>query len=78
MAYNFNSSLTPYSGYPANAVGVTPVTKDIASYSYDTQRQNIQKTYNYLTTEQKTDYTWPIVGVAVSALACLAVKFLKK
>ena len=35
----------PYSGYPANATGATPVTRDIASYCYDTQKNNISKDY---------------------------------
>lgn len=63
----------PYAGYPANAVGATPVTKDIASYCYDTQRPNISKTYGYLTSQDKTSCTWPVIGAVVSALSLLAV-----
>ncbi len=71
------SSFVPYQGYPANATGATPVTKDIASYCYDTQRPNISKTYTYLTTEDKPNYTWPVIGAVVSALSLLTVAGLK-
>ncbi len=67
----------PYSGYPANATGATPVTRDIASYCYDTQKNNISKTYGYLTTESKPNYTWPIVGGIVSLLSIFAVTRLR-
>ena len=77
MVNGINSSYVPYSGYPANATGATQVTKDIASYCYDTQKNNISKTYGYLTSDEKPNYTWPIVGVAVSALSLLAMKFIK-
>ncbi len=77
MVQGVYSSQIPYQGYPANAVGATKVTKDIASYCYDTQKNNISKTYGYLTSDEKPNYTWPIVGVAVSALSLLAMKFIK-
>lgn len=68
----------PYNGYPANATGATPVTKDIGSYCYDTQRPYIAKNYSYLTTEDKPSYTWPIVGTVVSFLSLLALRAIKK
>ena len=46
---NSVNSFVPYQNYPYNATGATPVTKDIASYCYDTQRPDISKTYGYLT-----------------------------
>ncbi len=67
----------PYVGYPANAVGATPVTKDIASYCYDTQKPHISETYGYLTSNQKQNYTWPIIGTVVSALSLLTVTAMK-
>lgn len=70
-------SNVPYAGYPGNAIGATPVTKDIASYCYDTQRPNIAKTYDYLTTQEKPSYTWPIIGAVVSALSLLTVAAMK-
>ncbi len=74
MVQGIYSSQIPYQGYPSNAVGATKVTKDIASYCFDTQKNNISKTYTFLTTEEKPNYTWPIVGLAVSALSLLALK----
>ncbi len=74
MVNGISSSYVPYAGFPANATGATPVTKDIASYCYDTQRPSISKTYGYLTTEEKENYTWPVVGTIVSALALMAVR----
>ena len=74
MVQGIYSSQIPYQGYPSNAVGTTKVTKDIASYCFDTQKNNISKTYTFLTTEEKPNYTWPIVGLAVSALSLLALK----
>lgn len=77
MVQGYSPSTVPYQGYPHNAVGATQVTKDIASYSYDTQRPNIAKTYGYLTTEDKPKYLWPSIGLAVSFLSMLALKFIK-
>ena len=78
MVHCIYASQIPYQGYPTNAVGATKVTKDIASYCYDTQRNNIAKTFGHLTSEEKPDYTWPIVGAAVSAISLLALKFIKR
>lgn len=78
MVNRISSSYVPYNGYPNNATGATPVTKDIASYCYDTQRPSINKTYGYLTTEQNENLTWPIVGVVTSFLSLLAVGALKR
>ena len=75
---NSISSRVPYAGYPYNATGATPVTKDIASYCYDTQRPYIQKTTNFLTTEDKTSYKWPLIGAIVSALSLIAVTAIKR
>ena len=77
MVQSVYSSQIPYQGYPSNAVGATKVTKDIASYCFDTQKNNISKTYSYLTTEEKPNYKWPIMGLAVSALSLLAMKYIK-
>lgn len=71
MVNGLSPSNIPYQGFPANAVGATPVTKDIASYCYDTQRTNIAKTYHHLTSEDKQSYTWPIIGAVVSFYHCL-------
>ncbi len=78
MVNGISSSQVPYQGYPANAVGATRVTKDIASYCYDTQRTNIGKTYAYLTTEEKHNYTWPVVGLVTSFLSLLAVRMITR
>lgn len=78
MVNGISSSYVPYSGYPHNATGATPVTKDIASYCYDTQRPSIAKTYDYLTSENKTSLKWPIVGVVTSFLSLLAVAAIKR
>lgn len=71
------SSNIPYAGYPANAAGATRVTKDIASYCYDTQRPYIAETYGYLTSKDKTSYTWPVIGAVVSAVSLLTVAAMK-
>ncbi len=71
-------SYQDYQGYPANAVGATQMTKDIASYCYDTQKPNISKTYSYLTSDTNPSYTWPVIGVVVSALSLLTVAAMKK
>ena len=47
------SSRIPYAGYPHNATGATPVTKDIASYCFDTQRPYIQRTTEFVTSQDK-------------------------
>lgn len=78
MVNGISSSYVPYSGYPHNATGATQVTKDIASYCYDTQRQSIAKTYDYLTSDNKQNLTWPIVGVVTSFLSLLAVSAIKR
>lgn len=78
MVNGISSSYVPYSGYPYNATGATQVTKDIASYCYDTQRPSIAKTYDYLTSENKQNLTWPIVGVVTSFLSLLAVSAIKR
>lgn len=78
MVNGMSPSNIPYQGFPYNAVGATPVTKDIASYSYDTQRPNIAKTYGYLTTEDKPKYTWPVIGLVVSTLSLAALKYIKR
>lgn len=67
-----------YQGYPANAVGATQMTKDIASYCYDTQKPNISKTFSYLTDDSKPSYTWPIIGTVVSAISLIALTAMKK
>ena len=77
MGNGISSSRIPYAGYPANATGATPVTRDIASYCFDAQRPYIAKTYEYLTTEEKPSYTWPIIGAAVSFLSLIGVAALK-
>lgn len=74
---NSVNSFVPYQNYPYNATGATPVTKDIASYCYDTQRPDIAKTYGYLTSDQKPSYTWPVIGAVVSAISLLTVAALK-
>ena len=78
MVNGINSSYVPYSGYPANATGATQVTKDIASYCYDTQRPAIAETYEYLTTDHKPDYKWPVIGSIVGALSLVAVRLIKR
>jgi len=75
---NSISSRIPYAGYPYNATGATPVTKDIASYCFDTQRPYIQKTTDYLTSENNQSYKWPIIGTIVSAISLLAVAAIKR
>ena len=77
MVHGVYASQIPYQGYPSNAVGATKVTKDIASYCFDTQRNEISKTYGYLTSDEKPSYKWPVVVVVVSALSLLAMKFIK-
>jgi len=75
---NISSSYLPYAGYPPNASGANNMTKDIASYCYDTQRQAIGETFTYLTSDNKQNLTWPIVGTIVSFLSLLAVGALKR
>lgn len=77
MVNGITSPHIPYAGYPANAVGATQVTKDIASSCFDTQRPYIAKTYNYLMTEDKPSYTWPVIGAVVSALSLIGVAAIK-
>ena len=77
MVNGIPSSNIPYAGFPYNATGATPVTKDIASYCYDTQRPYISQTYGYLTSDNKQNYTWPVVGAVVSALSLLTVAAMK-
>ncbi len=77
MIQSVYPSQIPYQGYPANAVGATKVTKDIASYCFDTQKNDISKTYAFLTTDEKPNYTWPVLGLVVSALSLIAIRFLK-
>lgn len=72
------SSSIPYQGYPHNCTGATPVTKDIASYCYDTQRPSIADTFAHLTTKDKPSYTLPIIGCVASFLSILGVKALLK
>ena len=78
MVNGISSTYIPYSGYPANATGATQVTKDIASYCYDTQRPSISETYGYLTSDHKPDYKWPAIGAAVSLIGLLAARFIKR
>ena len=78
MVNGVSSSYVPYNGYPHNATGATQVTKDIASYCYDTQRPNIAKNYAYLTSDNKQSLTWSIVGVVTSFLSLLAISALKR
>lgn len=78
MVNGINSSQLPYAGYPANAVGATPVTRDIASYCYDTQRPHVAKTYGYLTGEHKESYTWPVIGLISSLVALGIVNTIKR
>ena len=78
MVNGISSSYLPYNGYPANATGATQVTKDIASYCYDTQRPSISKTYGYLTSEHKPDYKWPVIGSIVAALSFVGVRLIKR
>lgn len=70
-------SNVPYPNYPYNAVGATPTTKDIASTCYDAQRPYVAKTYEYLTTEHKPSYTWPVIGTIVSTISLLTVAAMK-
>lgn len=72
------SSRIPYQGYPHNAVGATPMTKDIASYCYDTQRNSIEDTYVSLASKDKPSYTWPIIGAVVSFASLLTVAAIKR
>ena len=72
-----NSSYVPYANYPYNAIGANNVTKDIASYSYDGQRPDVAKTYEFLTSEHKPSYTWPVIGTVVSAISLIVVSALK-
>ncbi len=78
MVNGLNSSRVPYQGYPNNATGATQVTKDIASYCYDTQKTNISKTYGYLTSDDKPSYTWPVIGAIVSFASLITVAALKR
>ncbi|HIU85838.1 TPA: hypothetical protein IAD52_02565 [Candidatus Spyradomonas excrementavium] len=64
--------------YPANCTGACPVTKDIARYNYDTQRADIARSIERAHTEKKAGYTWPVIGLAVSAVATIIVSRLKK
>lgn len=73
-----SSSQLPYTGYPHNAVGANNTTKDLASYCYDTQRPAISENYAYLTTDNKQNLTWPIVGSVVSFLSLLAIGAIKR
>ena len=74
---NISSSQLPYAGYPHNAVGANNTTKDSASYCYDTQRPAIAENYTYLTSDNKQNLTWPIVGTIVSFLSLLIIGKLK-
>lgn len=62
-------SYMPDAGYPSNCVGATNVTKDIAKAHYDTQRPQIAKSLERTYNPPKSDYTWPIIGLVVSAVA---------
>jgi len=75
---NFSSSYLPIAGYPPNATGACEMTKNNASYCYDTQRNAINKTYTHLTSEQKPNLTWPIVGAVTSMLSLIAVSAIKR
>lgn len=77
MVQGVSSSYIPYQGFPHNAVGANNVTKDIASYCYDTQKTNIGKTYSFLTTDDTPSYKWPIIGVVTSLLSLIALKYIK-
>lgn len=77
MVQGVTSSFIPYQGYPANATGATGVTKDIASYCYDTQKNNISKTYTYLTTDDNPSYKWPVIGTVVSLISLIAVRCMR-
>ncbi len=77
MVIGVYSSQIPYQGFPSNAVGATKVTKDIASYCYDTQKNNISKTYTYLTTDDTPSYKWPVIGTVVSLLSLAALRYIK-
>ena len=77
MVIGVYSSQIPYQGFPSNAVGAKKVTKDIASYCYDTQRNNISKTYTYLTTDDTPSYKWPVIGTVVSLLSLAALRYIK-
>lgn len=78
MLSTVNSSQIPYANYPHNAVGSTPVTKDIASLSYDTQKPMIAKQQAYFASDRKQNLTWPIVGIVTSFLSLLAIRAIKR
>lgn len=78
IMFNGISSRVPYANYPYNAVGATPVTKDIASTCFDTQRPHIQQTMDYLCDNSRPSYTWPIIGALVSAISFITVCAIKK
>ena len=72
-----NTSVTN-SVYPANCTGACRVTKDIAQYNYDTQRNDIARSIERANSEKKSSYTWPVIGVVVSALATIIVARVRK
>lgn len=78
MVNGIYSSMTPYQGYPSNAIGANTTTKDIASYCYDTQRNDISETYGYLTSNDKPSYKWPVIGTIVSAISLITVAAMKR
>lgn len=64
--------------YPANCTGACPVTRDIARYNYDTQRGDIARSIERAQSEKNPSYTWPVIGLAVSAVATIIVSRLRK
>ena len=70
-------SYIPDAGYPANCVGATNVTKNIAKSHYDTQRPQIAKSDAQIYNPPKPDYTWPVIGLVVSAIATAIVSKMK-
>ncbi len=67
-----------HNGYPSNCTGANHVTKDIAKYNYSTQKADIQRSIERAHSEDKPGYAWPIIGLAVSAVATIIVSRLKK
>lgn len=72
------TSNMPSPGYPPNAVGANTMTKEIAQNYYDSQRPRLLEVAEERNNPSKPSYTWPLIGLAVSAIATAVVCRLPK
>lgn len=70
---SFMTSNVASVGYPPNTVGATPMTKIIAEDAYDTMRPEIARAIEKRENPSKPSYTWPLIGLLVSAVAMIVV-----